>query len=393
MYLNEFKSNLFTFLPLFGIISKNSVVIGGILMGEIVRRRITTDELEIGMIVTEDVITPSGILLIPAYTILTNRHIFRMQLYQVLSVVIKVNLNNQNVNDDDSDEQTLEVTRVQPNFKEFQTSYHECSSMIKSQLDSISKGSDIDITELYSLSTSMISSLNTSSDLFNYLHHLKIHDDYTYYHCLNVSLLCNIFGTWLNLDNETLKNLTISGLLHDIGKLSIDLDVLNKPGKLTESEFALIKNHTILGYEMVKESPLPESVKLGILMHHEKYDGSGYPYGLKMDQIHMFGKIIAIVDIYDAMTSDRSYHKRFSPFKVIRMFEQEAYGVLDTYLLLKFLKNIADNYVGCTAKLSNGQMGKIVFISSKSPSRPIVQLDGSMVDMQREHNLEIIEVL
>lgn len=370
---------------------EKKVVIGGKRMNKTVRRRLPTDQLEIGMIVAEDVITPSGIMLIPAYTILTQRHIFRMQLYQILSVVVKGNAKSQVDLTDDYEGES--IIKTDPHFIEFENSYHECVSMLKVQLDSISKGNSFDSSELYSVSTALLSTLDSSSSLFRYLHHLRVHDDYTYFHCLNVSLLCHVFGSWLQLDREILKNLTISGLLHDIGKLSIGLDVLNKPSKLTEDEFSLIKKHTILGYEMVKDAPLPESVKLGILMHHEKFDGSGYPYGLKMDQIHTFGKIISIVDIYDAMTSERTYHKRFSPFKVIRMFEQEAYGVLDTYLLIRFLKNIADNYLGCTAKLSNGEKGKIVFISPKSPSRPIIQLDHSMLDMQSNHQLEIIEIL
>jgi HD-GYP domain-containing protein (c-di-GMP phosphodiesterase class II) len=206
-------------------------------------------------------------------------------------------------------------------------------------------------------------------------------------------MLCHIFGHWLHLPKDQIENLTVAGLLHDIGKTKIDDSILNKPGKLTAQEFEEIKKHSSIGYDMVKDQNIPYEIKMGILSHHEKYDGSGYPFGFKSDQIHDFGKIIAIADIYDAMTSERTYHKRYSPFKVIRMFEQEAYGLLDTKYLYVFLENIAHNYLGNSVRLSSGEVGKIVFIHNNHPSRPIIQLDNVMLDLQNEQDIDIEEIL
>ncbi|MDA3846158.1 MAG: HD domain-containing protein, partial [Vallitaleaceae bacterium] len=153
------------------------------------------------------------------------------------------------------------------------------------------------------------------------------------------------------------------------------------------------KKHTLHGYQIIKDQNISKDIKLGILMHHEKIDGSGYPQCLKGPDIHPFGKLIAIADIYDAMTSNRSYHKKFSPFKVINMFEQESYGLLDTKFLFVFLENIAHNYLGKEIKLSTGEQAKVVFLHNNSPSRPIVQVDNVMIDLLFEPTISIDEIM
>ena len=114
-------------------------------------------------------------------------------------------------------------------------------------------------------------------------------------------------------------------MLHDIGKLKIDPKILNKKGKLTDEEFEEIKKHPVLGYEIVKDMDLPEKIKEAVLMHHEKINGTGYPSGLKGEEISNYAKIVSICDIYDAMTSTRTYRKRFCPFQVIRNFERQNF--------------------------------------------------------------------
>ncbi|TCT11607.1 putative nucleotidyltransferase with HDIG domain [Natranaerovirga pectinivora] len=360
-------------------------------IAEYKQKRIGLDQVQVGMQLDEDVINSSGMLLIPKDTVITQKHIFRMQLYQILSIVVRDYTNTSNVIP--TPEKNKDNHKESVSYKKFSNSYNDSQVFLKDKLDCISDGKDINIKELFSISEELINTLETKSDLFNFLCHIKQSDDHTYTHLMNVSMLCNIFGHWLHLPKDQIENLTVAGLLHDIGKVKIDKKILNKPGKLTEEEFNEIKQHTLLGYNMIKNQKLPHEVKMGVLSHHEKFDGSGYPFGFKNEQIHDFGKIIAIADIYDAMTSDRTYHKKFSPFKVIKIFEQESYGLLDTKYLFIFLENIAHNYLGNQVKLSTGEVGKIVFIHNNQPSRPIVQLDNVMVDLQNENNIEIKEIL
>ncbi|GKX28106.1 HD family phosphohydrolase [Vallitalea longa] len=351
--------------------------------------RISIHDVEIGMELANDVLTSNGLILIPTNTVITQNNIFKMNLYQILSVDIKKYITPKE-NNIDTDVEDRDFTQK---FLEFKTNYDNNKQKLTKQLNQISEGGNVNIKDLFRISNDLMKALKNKSELFNYLNHLRSIDEYTYSHSLNVSMLCNIFGQWLHLDRQHIENLTVAGLLHDIGKLSIDVKIINKPGKLTEDEFAIIEKHPEIGYDIVKNLDYPEEIKMGILMHHEKIDGSGYPLHLKDTQIHEYGKIIAIADIYDAMTSVRSYHKKTSPFKVIRLFERESYGLLDTKFLFVFLEHIAYNYLHRTVRLSNGEVGKIIFIHKTTPSKPIVDVGTAIIDMQDETDLDIEEIM
>lgn len=357
------------------------------------RVKIPVTKIQTGMKIAEDIYTPKGLMLIPKNTVLDEKHIFRIKLYQIMSVFILMSENESltsTVKDVVKSSFEFEITQNFNDFKERYLVHHE---LTEQKLSAINSGETINEEDLYEVSTVLIDSLRTKSDLFNYMYHLREEDDYTYTHCLNVSILSNIFAKWLKLTEEQIKEVTIAGLLHDVGKMKIDNNILNKPSKLTPEEFEIIKQHTTLGYETIKNQSINNSIKSGVLFHHEKMDGSGYPLGITQEQIPLYAKIIGIVDIYDAMTSKRSYHDRFSPFKVIRMFEQESYGLLDTKLLFIFLENIAYNYLGKDVLLSTGERARIVFIHNQSPSRPIVQINERMIDLIFEPSITIDEIL
>lgn len=358
------------------------------------RKRISISQVEAGMELAQDAIDNHGIVLIPKDTVLSENHIFRIKLYQIMSVVIKERLTqtpqeSMSPRYQDVVQEVVDFDNALTIPERFKKTYSINETRIKDQLRAIGEGNLIDTSELYGISLSLFDSLRTKNELFNILAHLKIDDDVTYAHSLNVSMLCHIFGGWLKLTSEEIKDLTIAGLLHDIGKTLIDPSILNKPGRLTPEEFNIVKTHSRLGYEAIKNQSIPPSVKSGILMHHERVDGSGYPLGLKDTDIPQFAKIIAIADIYDAMTSNRVYHSKFSPFTVLRMFEQESFGLLDTHLLFVFLENIAHNYLGEKVRLSTGEEGTVIFIHNTSPSSPMVQIGDKVIDLNKERHLTI----
>lgn len=359
-------------------------------MGNKERKRIGVNNLVPGMILAEDIYTPKGLMLIPENTTIDEKHIFRIRLYQIHAVYI--------IPETDMEEALVEPVSdpdftVTKSFTEFKERYKTQQKETEQTLNAILEGKEIQEEKLLDIPITLIESLRTKSELFHYLHHLKNNSEYNYTHCLNVAVLANIFAKWLNLSDEQVKDLTLAGLLHDIGKIRIDPNLLNKPGKLTTEEFNQVKLHTTFGYESVQLQNINNDIKSAILLHHEKIDGSGYPLGLKDEQIPLYAKIICIIDIYDAMTSERSYHSKFSPFKVIRMFEEESYGVLDTKLLFVFLENIAHNYLGKDVLLSTGERGRIVFVHNQSPSRPIVQVNENMIDLMTQPALDIEAIL
>lgn len=366
----------------------------GLIMEKDIHIKITVNKIKPGMKLAKDVYTPKGLMLISKNTIIDDKHIFRIKLYQIISVFIYMSSNSVT-----NDEQISDILQssfkhtISQNFNDFKNRYNMHHEMAEKKLTEVFKGSPIIENDLYEVTTVLVDSLRTKTELFNYMYHLRREDDYTYTHSLNVSILANIFAHWLKLSEQQIKEVTVAGLLHDIGKMKIDPNILNKPGRLTKEEFKIIKQHATFGYEIIKAQTISQDIKNGVLFHHEKSDGSGYPLGIHGEQIPLYAKIISIVDIYDAMTSKRTYHEKHSPFKVIRMFEQESYGLLDTKLLFVFLENIAYNYLGKDVLLSTGTQARIIFIHNQTPSKPIVQIDEQLIDLMFEPTITIDSIL
>jgi HD-GYP domain-containing protein (c-di-GMP phosphodiesterase class II) len=204
-----------------------------------------------------------------------------------------------------------------------------------------------------------------------------------------------MIGRWLKLDKKDLDTLTVAGLLHDIGKVRIPDEILNKTGSLTDEEFAKIKEHPKLGYDILKKQPkLDPRIVNAALMHHERCDGSGYPSKLTEDSIDDYAMIVAIADVYDAMTAARTYRAPLCPFQVISNFEKDGYQKFSTKYILTFLGHIAQTYQSNRVMLSDGRACNIVMLNQNSLSRPIVQFDDkSCLDLSTASRDLIITTL
>lgn len=177
----------------------------------------------------------------------------------------------------------------------------------------------------------------------DYLSQLRAHNHYTFRHAIDVASISGLIGRWLGYTGEKLKDLILAGLLHDIGKIGIPLEILNKPGKLTVKEMCVVKQHSCYGYDLLKRLKVTsDAVNCSILQHHERLDGSGYPFGLSKDKISVFARIIAIADIYDAMTSERVYRRKKSPVSVMKTIAGDMHDKLDTGICITFLANTRD---------------------------------------------------
>ncbi|MEA4845721.1 MAG: HD-GYP domain-containing protein [Clostridiaceae bacterium] len=258
----------------------------------------------------------------------------------------------------------------------------------------ISCGKSLETERIIEVSRSLSNNFDSINDLISCLSKVRSINEYTYTHSLNVSLLCSLLGSWLNLDHIHIEDLSYCGILHDIGKSKIPPEILNKPDALTEDEFDKIKKHPIIGFNILEHNDaISKDVALGVLMHHEREDGSGYPFGFKSDQIHYYAKILAVVDIYDAMTSDRVYKKRQPPFDVLEMYESEYLTKCDAGIMLTFLKHISSYYIGAMVRLSDGSTGEIVYINSNRISRPLVKSNDTIIDLSMIPELRIVEML
>ncbi len=276
----------------------------------------------------------------------------------------------------------------------FKAQYNENLNTVKNILYDLSSGKSVDYNMVNHATDSIINRINENRDIVTCINDMREADDYLYTHSINVSLLVMLIGKWLKYDYYRIKSLVTAGFLHDIGKSKISAEILNKPGSLNTVEFDEMKKHSAYGLQIAEKIPnLNEDILKGILMHHEREDGSGYPFGLKSAQIHDYAKIIAVADIFDAMTSNRAYKKMECAFDVIERMQKENFGKLDHMVLQTFLKNIASYYMGDFVKLSTGDIGEIVYINPFNISKPIIKVDDVYIDLSRENQVKILELI
>ena len=189
---------------------------------------------------------------------------------------------------------------------------------------------------------------------------LKVSDEYTFKHSVDVATMAMVVGRKMGLSQEEVYDIGVAGLLHDIGKSKIPNEVLNKPGRLTDEEFATMKQHPLLGYNILKNNDgLKDTIKYAVLQHHEKINGQGYPMGVEGEKITAFAKILSVVDIYDALVTERPYKQAFSQRDAVEMLMAMTYE-LDMDALKGFLGSVILYPVGCIVELSNGERAKVV---------------------------------
>lgn len=349
-----------------------------------------TFELEPGMITAEDVYTTAGQLLIPVNTLLDDSSIYKLKLYNVATVAVL----------DSMEEPVLEPAtyseriKSSEEFQAFKEEYLENIDEFQNTInDIVTKNAPLNPSELLEQTASLLDSSSTSIHIFDMLHNMREFDDSTFTHCLNVALICNVFGKWLNMSEDDIDTLTLSGLLHDIGKLTTPEEILTKPGKLTTAEYQIMKDHVKNGYAYLKNQEIDPRIKEACLFHHERCDGSGYPYGLTGNKIPEFARIVAIADVYDAMTAKRVYRGPMCPFTVIKFIEDEGYNKYDPRFLLTFLENVVSSYIHTTVRLSNGKTGEVVFINRQDFSRPMVQCQDEFIDLSKNPDIKIEAIL
>lgn len=212
----------------------------------------------------------------------------------------------------------------------------------------------------------------------NWLSRIKNENEYTAEHCLNVGVMAMIFGRHLGYDRKQIEELGLAGMLHDVGKMKLNREILDKPGKLTAAEFAHIRTHALQGYQMlVDDAEIPLAVKNTSRDHHERLDGTGYPYGKRSDEIGLLARIIGIVDTYDAITSDRPYSKARPPSEALRILYKARGDHYDDALVIRFIECIGIYPPGSIVELSNGMVGMVLSVDPGNRLHPrvLVTLD------------------
>lgn len=253
--------------------------------------------------------------------------------------------------------------------------YGEAKELQHKLLDNIKQGQEIDLKPIVETSENIVESIMRNPDALSCMSRLRNKDDYLVEHSLNVSILMSIFARHLGEDEETIKVLALAAFLHDIGKILVPDAVLQKPGKLTPEEFDVMRKHVLLGIKVIDETPgLPSIVREIIIQHHERLDGSGYPYKLTDSKITKYGRMIAIVDGYDAMTAERVYKEGMHSIKAFKILKSETPHALDEELVDEFIKSLGVYPVGTLVKLQSGKLGLISKLNQGKPLNPCVRV-------------------
>lgn len=363
-------------------------------------QRKKVDELKPGMIVAKDVYTNTSGLVVTENSVLTERGIARLIACSVKCIAVKDTMEEKaeqeilGSKDILPHKTALERIKESDNFKsfyeDFQVSLKETEQVLN---DMVLQEDRMDQGQILTLVDRVLNNRSNGIEIFDMLHCMREEEDLIYTHSMNVAVICKVFGEWLKLPKEDIKVLEVAGLLHDVGKLFIPPEILNKKDSLSPSEYSIIKKHSESGYDLMKNKEMDERIKEVILCHHEKCDGSGYPRGLHGDEIDDFSKIVAIADSYDAMTSKRVYRSSICPFTVIADFEENGLQKYDPKFLLPLLKIIVQSYIGSNVLLSSGKIGEVIMLHPFSLSKPVVRVEEEYIDLSKESSLTIQSIL
>jgi putative nucleotidyltransferase with HDIG domain len=259
---------------------------------------------------------------------------------------------------------------------------NKTKQVVDHMMEDVRLGTSIDSDEAREAVENIMDSITRNQQALVCLTQLKNRDEYTSIHSMNVCILCIAFARHLGLNEEQIRIIGIGALLHDLGKMRVPLEILNKPGKLTDAEFAIMKNHVLLGAELLKGTPgIPARSLKVLLEHHERFKGGGYPHGLNEGQISIMGQLAAIVDVYDAITSDRVYHNHLRPHDAIKRMYEWSERDFNRALLEKFIKTIGIYPLGSLVEVNKNDIGFVISSNTDSALKPDVLL---VMDSQRK---------
>ena len=322
-------------------------------------RRVSIDSVQTGVKLARTIFSSNGDVLLTEGVELTKANAQRLKQYGITEIFLR-----------DDISAGIEVKDV----IEEQT-HNEAVLLMKKTMNNYQFSPSLDVSEVKTVVNKILDELLRNKDILFNLSRIRSVDDYTFEHSVNVCILSLITGIGLGFDQQRLRELGIGAMLHDIGKLCIPREILKKPLQLTVEEFEEIKKHAVLGYELLKKSGQVDLVSAYIAFgHHERYDGSGYPLQLKNENIQICARIVAVADVYDALTSDRVYRKKLKPNEVYEYITTLGVHHFDPRVIESFVKYVSIYPVGTGVRLNTKERGIVVRDNRLMPTRPVVRI-------------------
>lgn len=340
------------------------------------RKFVSTRALKEGMVIDQAIIDRSGRILIARKTTLDGFLIEALQKMKVTGIYIREGEEDPeiegNIEVSPEIQMTIEKLTVEDRSKVklSESVKKRVSEGIKFLYNDTSAPNFIDTAA--NVTSNLVNSIMENEAVALNIDTLKFSDEYTFQHSVDVATIAMLIAKNSQMSEAEIQKIGMAGLLHDMGKSQIPNEILNKAGKLTEEEFAIMKNHSLYGYQILKEKgSIPQEVLMGVLQHHEKLNGRGYPMGVAADKISPYAKILSIADIYDALVTERPYKKGFSQQDAIEMIMAMT-DELDITYMRSFLSIVILYPVNSVVTLSNGEKAKVLENNPQYPLRPKV---------------------
>lgn len=347
---------------------------------------VSVSHLKYGEKLIEPVVTRFGNILFHKGKIVSERDIEILRAFLIQQVIIESKVA-------DKEDSSEELKPFEEMLNPFISEYEKMLTMLKQVFKFANASQPIPMMDVRNRLQSLIKHI----DFYNVLTfsaknwHLS---DFVYHNSIMVGLTSYLLAKWHGLPEKDLMQIALAGLLHDVGTMKIDPALLEKRGKLTAAEIEEVRKHTVLGYNMLKNVPaLNEGVKLCALQHHEREDGSGYPLGVKGDKIHLYAKVVAVADIFHAMSNPRFYKNAISPYLVLEELQKDAFGKIDPLFVQTLINKVTTFQNGTVVKLSDNRVGEIVFADRANPIRPWVNVNGTIVNLAQQRSLYIQDVI
>ena len=349
--------------------------------------RISTNYISEGMVVGKNIIDASGRVLLTAGQVLNARYIRRIQSLRIDFIYIEDELD---IEDPVPLVRPATITKATSTFKRC---YEQCV-----------KTGKVSIRAVQSQVDNIINDLVNNSEIMYGMSEVKEYDDYTYEHSVNVCILSLVLGIDQDYSHAQLRSLGIGSMLHDIGKIKIPLEIINKPDRLTYEELIAVKQHPWAGFKLATATnDLPRGAGQAILQHHEHIDGRGYPRGIDEANIHEFGMIVAVADVFDALITDRPYRRGFSNYMAIRIIQQGAGTHFSKRFVDALLRHVKLYPPGTVVVLGSEDLAVVTHENPADRNRPRLKLlyDASgkpydmeaAVDLAERKDISITKVL
>lgn len=353
--------------------------------------KVVTRDLIEGSILSEDINGLTQKPIIPKRTVLSKKHIEVLRAFLIKEVQVEPILASGKaltLPSDIVEHSTLETSPF------IITKYLDAVARFKQQFENWQSGAPVNILNLRQTFVPLVEKFLEEHHIIFELHHHVVKEEYLYHHAISVGLMSAFVAKKLGCGKGDIIQIGLAGILSDCGMSKVSSHLLVKQGSLTPKETEMVKQHTIKGYKMLQNTPaIQEGVLLAVLQHHEREDGSGYPLGITSEKIHPFSQIIAACDTFHAMTSERVYHEKSSPFKALELIKTETFGQFAHNVLKVLQDEIVNVSVGTKVKLNNQDRGEIVFIQPTSPTRPMIRLEsGQIISLVDHPHLFIMDI-